>query len=112
MTEYATGTRAISTGTEYSLVTDTAGPDADTTEGCYQAFIDLSDMIAGDIVRISMYEKARSGDTQRKIDSAYLAGAQAQPMFVTPPLLLKNGWDITIEALAGTITVNWSIRKV
>jgi len=31
---------------------------------------------------------------------------------VTPPLVLLHGWDITLDALAGTITVNWSIRQI
>jgi hypothetical protein len=32
--------------------------------------------------------------------------------WVSPSLILLHGWDITLLAVSGTITVNWSIRKV
>ncbi len=105
------GTKAVDT-TEWSLTTDTAGPDADTTDGVFQVFLDLSDMIAGDQLQIRVYEKCRSGDTQRVVYEAILTGAQAQPMWVSPSLILMHGWDVTLDALAGTITVLWSIRQV
>ena len=44
------GSHAVDT-TEWSLTTDTSGPDADTTDGIFQVFLDLSDMIAGDQLR-------------------------------------------------------------
>jgi hypothetical protein len=109
--ELYTGTEAVST-TEHSLTTDTAGPDADTTDGVFQAFLDVSDMIAGDQLQIRVYEKVRSGDTQRIVYQAILTGAQSEPIWVSPSLILLHGWDITCDALAGTITVNWSIRQV
>ena len=31
---------------------------------------------------------------------------------VSPSLILMHGWDVTLDALAGTITVLWSIRQV
>lgn len=109
--ELYSGTHAVDT-TEWSLTTDTSGPDADTTDGVFQAFLDLNDMIAGDQLQIRVYEKCRSGDTQRVVYEAILTGAQAQPMWVSPSLILLHGWDITADALAGTITVLWSIRQV
>lgn len=105
------GSHAVDT-TEWSLTTDTSGPDADTTDGIFQVFLDLSDMIAGDQLQVRIYEKVRSGDTQRVIYEAILTGAQAQPIWVSPSLVLLHGWDVTCDALAGTITVNWSIRQV
>lgn len=109
--ELYSGTEAVST-TEWSCTTDTAGPDSDTTDGVFQAFLDLSDMVAGDQLRIRVYEKVRSGDTQRIVYQAVLSGAQADPIWVSPSLILLHGWDVTLEALAGTITVLWSIRQV
>lgn len=111
ITELYTGTQAIST-TEISLTTGTAGPDADVTDGVFQVFLDLSDMIAGDQVHIRIYEKVRSADTQRIVYQAYLSGAQSEPIWVSPSLILLHGWDVTIDALVGTVTVNWSIRQV
>lgn len=109
--ELYTGTEAVST-TEWSLTTDTAGPDADTTDGVFQVFLDLSDMIAGDQLQIRIYEKCRSGDTQRIVYQSILTGAQSAPIWVSPSLILMHGWDVTLDALAGTITVLWSIRQV
>lgn len=105
------GTHAIDT-TEWSLTTDSAGPDTDTTDGVFQVFLDLSDMIAGDQLQIRIYEKVRSGDTQRVVYEAILSGAQGQPIWVSPSLVLMHGWDVTCDALAGTITVLWSVRQV
>lgn len=106
------GTKSVDS-TEWSGTTDTSGPDADTTDGVFQVFLDLSDMIAGDQLQIRIYEKCRSGDTQRIVYESILTGAQAQPIFVTPSLILLHGWDVTFKTLAGTsITVLWSVRQV
>jgi hypothetical protein len=109
--ELYAGTEAVST-TEHSCTTDTAGPDADTTDGVFQVFIDVSDMIAGDQLQIRIYEKVQSTDTQRVVYQSILTGAQSEPIWVSPSLILMHGWDVTLDALAGTITVNWSIRQV
>lgn len=111
ISELYSGTEAVST-TEWSCTTDTAGPDADTTDGIFQVFLDVSDMIAGDQLQIRVYEKCRSADTQRVVYEAILTGAQSTPMWVSPSLILMHGWDVTLDALAGTITVLWSIRSV
>lgn len=113
ITELITGTEAVST-TEWSLATDTSydTADAQTTDGVFQVWLDLSDMIAGDQLQIRIYEKVRSGDTQRVAHEAILSGAQSQPIWVSPSLVMLHGWDVTCDALAGTITVLWSIRQV
>lgn len=109
--ELYSGTEAVGT-TEHSCTTDTAGPDTDTTDGVFQVWLDVSDMIAGDQLQIRVYEKVRSADTQRIAYQAILTGAQSDPIWVSPSLILMHGWDVTLDALAGTITVNWSIRQV
>lgn len=111
LSELYTGTEAVG-ATEHSLTTDTSGPDADTTDGVIQAFLDVSDMVLGDVLQIRVYEKVRSGDTQRVVYEMILRDVQNTPILVTPTLMLLHGWDITVDALNGTITVNWSIRSV
>lgn len=111
ITELYAGTEAVST-TEWSCTTDTAGPDADTTDGVFQVFLDVSDMIAGDQLQIRIYEKVGASSTQRVVYQAILTGAQSEPVWVSPSLILMHGWDVTLDALAGTITVDWSIRQV
>lgn len=109
--ELYSGTEAVG-ATEHSCTTDTAGPDVDTTDGVFQIFLDLNDMIAGDQLQVRVYEKVLAGSTQRIVYEAILTGAQAQPIWVSPSLVLLHGWDVTLDALAGTITVDWSIRQV
>lgn len=109
--ELYSGTEAVG-ATEHSCTTDTSGPDSDNTDGVFQVFLDVSDMVAGDQLQIRIYEKVRSADTQQIVYEAILTGAQAQPIWVSPSLVLLHGWDVTLDALAGTITVNWSIRQV
>lgn len=111
ITELYSGTEAVST-TEWSLTTDTAGPDTDTTDGLIQAVIDVSDMVDGDELQLRVYEKVRSGDTQRIVYEAVWADAQADSLIYTPPLLLMHGWDFTLDALSGGVTCNWSIRSL
>ncbi len=110
--EAYTGTEAVST-TEHSLTTDTAGPDADTTAGVYQAFLDLNAVAAGDVFEFKVYEKVRTGDTQREVYSARFANAQTAPVWVSPSLVLGIGWDMTVRKIGGTDrTINWRISKV
>ena len=112
ISEYKSGTASVST-TEYSLVNNSTTIATDATDGVYQAFIDVSNMVAGDQLNINIYEKCRSADTQRLIYSSDLIGAQPQPIWVSPSLVLMHGWDITVTTVVGgTITVNWSIRQV
>ena len=111
ITEAFTGSEAVGT-TEWSLTTDTAGPDLETSDGVFQVFLDVSDMIAGDELQIRVYEKVQAADTQRIVYQANLIGPQSPPVFVLPSLVLLHGWDVTLDAIVGTITVTWSIRKV
>jgi hypothetical protein len=112
ITEAYSGTAAIG-ATEYSCPNNAnySAGSAITDDGVYQVFLDTSDMVAGDQLQIRIYEKCRSGDTQRVIYESVLSGTMTET-WVSPSLILLHGWDVTLDALAGTITVNWSIRKV
>ena len=110
LSEAFAGSQAVDT-TEWSMVTDTAGPDAETSDGVFQLFLDLSDLVTGDELQIRIYEKVQSTGTQRVIYQSNLIGPQSPPSWVSPSLLLMHGWDMTLDAIAGTITVEWSIRK-
>jgi len=112
ITEAFAGTESVGT-TEHSLTTDTAGPDVETSDGVFQVFLDVSDMVTGDELQIRVYEKVQSSDTQRIVYQSNLVGPQSPPIFVLPSLVLMHGWDVTADCIAGTnITVTWSIRKV
>ena len=110
ISEAYSGTASIST-TEFSCPNNSTTLTPVTVDGVYQVFLDTSDMVEGDQLQIRIYEKCRSADTQRIIYEAVLTDTMAQT-WVTPSLILLHGWDLTLDALAGTITVNWSIRQV
>lgn len=114
ITEAFAGSQTILTAdTEHSLVTDTAGPDVETSDGIFQVFIDVSDMIAGDEIAIKIYEKVQAADTQRVVYQSNLVGPQSPPIWVSPSLILLHGWDCTVDVVAGTnVAITWSIRKV
>ena len=91
ITESFAGNQTVTT-TEHSMTTDTAGPDVDTLDGMFQAFIDLNAMAAGDVFDFSVYEKVGSGSTQRKVYTARFSNAQSPPIWVSPALILMHGW--------------------
>jgi hypothetical protein len=119
ISEFTTGTKLVDT-TEWSIAdTSTANGEAFSTatpltdDGVFQLFLDLNDMVAGDILQIRMYEKCRSGDTQRIFAEWILRDAQSTPGWASPSVILLHGWDMTLDCLAGTsITCLWSIRQV
>lgn len=112
ISEAFTGTETVTT-TEHSMTTDTAGPDADTTDGAFQAFIDLNAVAAGDVFEFRVLEKVLSSSTQREVFSARFANAQGSPVWVSPTLILMHGWDMTLKKISGTDrAIDWSIRKV
>lgn len=107
-----TGSETVTT-TSWSMTTDTSGPDTDTTVGCFQAFIDLNALAAGDVYEFNVYEKARAADTQRLCYYARFANAQGTPIYASPTLILGAGWDMTINKVSGTDrAITWSIRGV
>jgi hypothetical protein len=112
ISEGYSGTETVSTA-EWSMTTDTSGPDADTTDGVYQAFVDLNALAAGDLFEFRCYEKVLSSSTQRLAFSCTFAGAQAAPVWVSPTLIMLHGWDMTLIKLSGTDrSIDWSIRKI
>ena len=113
ISEAFSGTEAVST-TEWSCPRDASYDIAQpqTTDGIYQVFLDVSDMVGGDELQIRVYEKVRSGDTQRIVWQSNLFGPQSPPIWVSPTLVLLHGWDVSLDAISGTVTVLWSIRLV
>ena len=110
--ELYSGTETIG-GTEWSLTTDTSGPDVDTTDGIYQIFLDVSAISIADLFRFRIYEKTRSGDTQRVVYDCYIGGPQASGIWASPALVLLHGWDATLIKDSGTDrAIHWSIRQI
>lgn len=107
------GSETVST-TEHSMTTDTAGPDTETSDGIFQAFIDLNAMAAGDVFEFRIYETVlTSGGTQRRCVVHQFSNVQVDPIWVSPSLILGVGWDMTLIKISGTDrSLVWRIAKV
>jgi hypothetical protein len=90
------GTAAI------GLVNGTTTIATDTTDGVYQLYVDdQGNMTKTEEYEIKILEKVHNGGTQKTVFRATIKGVQNE-VFVTPPLMLGNGFDFTIKKLAGT----------
>lgn len=106
ITEAFAGSQTAVVGTEH-IVNGTT----QTTAGVYQVFVDLGNMVAADIVEIRVKEKVIGAGTQRTVFYGSASGVQPGP-FVSPALMLMNGWDVTVKQTAGTARVfPYSIRS-
>ncbi len=102
------------TTTEWSLTTDTAGPDVNTDDGIYQVFLDLNALADGDVFAFRAYEKVQSADTQRAFFRQDFTNAQgADDDWASPSFILLHGWDFTLQKITGTDRlITASVRKV
>lgn len=98
---------------ELSVVSGTTSLQTVTDDGVYQLWIDAGNMAKGDEFRVKAYEKVEgTGGTKKVFAQWTLLGAQTE-VFVTPTFILINGWDFTIQKIAGTDRAfDASIRKV
>lgn len=104
---------ATITEVEYDLPSISTTLSSQTTAGIYQLFLDVSNLTANEEYRLRIYEKARTTTAQRVVDETIISGVQTSPIYVTPALLLKNGWTFTLKKNQGTNKIiDWSIRQV
>lgn len=112
ITEAYSGSATLST-TEFSMPFNAnyAAGTNKSEAGIYQLWLDLNALVAADNVVVKIYEKVKSGGTQRSVLWTYSFGPQGPPIWVSASFSLLNGWDMTILADNGTPAVAWSIRK-
>lgn len=98
---------------ELSIVSGTTSLQTITDDGVYQLWIDAGNMAKGDEYAIRIYEKVEgTGGTKKQVFKAILSDAQSE-IWCSPMLILINGWDMTIQKIAGTDRAfDASIRKV
>ena len=110
--ESYSGTATIGT-TEYDLPSSSNTKSSIASKGIVQLFLDLSALTASEEYRLRIYEKAITASTQRLIEDVIISGAQTQPIYVTPSLILMHGWTFTLTKNQGTNrSITWSIRQV
>lgn len=111
ITEYIHQSPTVGTA-EYSVTAGTtSGPSADTNDGFYQIWLNLSALAAGDQFQLKLYEKVDAG-TQGVAETWTFTGVQGKPIFVAPGFILLDGWDFTLKKIAGTDrSIPHSVRK-
>ncbi len=90
--------------TEWSIPRDAAYDVAQsqTAAGVYQLWIDPGNVAKADEFKIRAYEKVEAtGGTKKMFAYWSIMGVQSGNL-VTPTFILMNGWDFTIQKLAGT----------
>lgn len=114
ITEAFSSTGVTVTSTERDLPTNSGVITDNTTDGIYQLFLDLNAMTATESYVLRIYEKATSSSSRRVVQEVTFNGAQtAEPIYVTPALLLLHGWTFSLQKLLGTDRAfTWSIRAV
>lgn len=97
--------------TEINVFTGTTTLTVQTTDQIEQLLIDFNAMASGDVFQIRAYESFNS--TVRRVDRWTLRGAQSDPGFIVPSMLLGIGYYITIVKLTGTDrTIRWILASV
>lgn len=99
---------------EFDLPSGSFTLSSQTADGIYQLFIDFSFITDSQSYRLRTYEKILSSSNQRVVHEVIISGVQTAPVYVTPALLLMNGWTYTIQQLTGASFpgIDYSIRQV
>jgi hypothetical protein len=97
--------------TEFFLFSASTTATYETTPAIVHAFLDVSEVTAGDSFRLRVYETI-DGSDPLVVYEATIVGAQPGP-YVFPALVLCNGYEYSVQKLAGTDrTIAWSLRTV
>jgi hypothetical protein len=99
--------------TEYSLTLNstTGVPASQTGDGYIQVWLDLNAVLTGDVFELKIYEKVQSAGTQRLMYYRQFVGQQTPPHWISIPISVMYGWDVTLKKLSGSDrAIGWSIR--
>jgi hypothetical protein len=112
ITEAYTGTATVST-TEFSLTNNSTVLQALNDLGAFQLSLDTSAMTATEQYELRIYKKVVSTGSQRRAETQAFLGVQVEPAYVSPTIVLRYGWEMTLKKLVGTDrSFSWSIDKV
>ena len=90
------GSQTSVVSTEHTLATV-------TDSGVYQLAVDVAAMVAGDIVELRIYGKARTADTERLLfRGSYGPVVVATPLVVSTPIVSPHHLKATLKQTAGT----------
>lgn len=101
ITQHSEGAPTIGS-TEYSLADESTSLATETDDGVFCVVLDLNALTNTDSFQATLYESAQAGGTKRVVQSWILDGKQGTPVWISPSFVLGNGWDWTLQKLAGT----------
>lgn len=99
--------------TEHDLVRDAAfdSGQLQTANVSVQVWLDINNIARGDVFELALYEKVMSSGTVRR--TVLCPQLPIDTIFVTPALLVGNGWAVTLTKISGTDrTIEWSVRQI
>lgn len=103
------GSQTCTISTEHTLATLTSA-------GVYQLALDLNAIVGGstpDILEVRVYGKARSSDTERRMDLHTFVGTQSDPLVLCKPIISPHHYKVTITQTQGTgRAVPWAVYQV
>lgn len=104
--EYDTLDNVTVGATELSIISGTTTLQTVTDDGVYQLWISDDTgsgrtMTKTEEYSIRIYEKVRNDGVKKVFFTATIKGVQSED-FVTPFFMLGNGWDMTMQKIAGT----------
>jgi len=112
-TEYTEGSATMGVN-EYFIASESTSKTKQTSAGVYQLFLDVNALAKNDVFEVKCTEEARAADTVEQV--AYcstLWGVKTSKVWVSPALALMNGWEFSIDRLAGADrAIPYSIRKL
>lgn len=105
---------ATISNTEYFLAAaSTTQGSGQASDGVIQLFLELNNLVAGDIFRVRAWDAVSSSGTVRVIFEENIAGPVGTPLYVVPSLILLHKWDFSLLRIAGSDrSIAWSIRKL
>ena len=90
------GSQTATISTEHTLATV-------ATAGVFLLVVDLATLVAGDVVELRVYGKARSSDTERLLHrGTYGPSPLASPLVMSVPLVSPHHLKATLKQTAGT----------
>jgi len=90
------GSQTATISTEHTLATINTG-------GVFVLAVDMANLVAGDVVEVRIYGKARTGDTERLLHrGTYGPAALASPLVMSVPIASPHHFKATLKQTAGT----------
>lgn len=102
--EITSGTQSATPSSEHTLTTQ-------TSPGVYQLVVDANALVSGEAVRLRIYDKAKTGGTERCCFDETWAYPLSTPILKTLPEIAIDDWKATLTQVGGSgRSFPWSCR--